>query len=316
MIKKTIQINPDLFTLTKKKSKSKKKKKINPFSSALKPNSVKKQLIERVKAHHKKKKEQLQHDLKTEQENETFTSDFTNTFKYLEDLQKNNEKKKRKKREKRRKNKTVKRNDIDSYANKPPPPYSNLKNSNKPTWREYNKTLKKKYETNENPVVSIGDGEKIAKNPENDVRKNKLEELKEKFNEVVATVDDTIVEKPNLVEKSVKESFEKKSRRKRRKFKTKKVKRKLTLGKDLKKRTVGVLIKNKQTRKKIKNDFTKLQTKTSVVVKKYLLKHNMMKVGSTAPEELLRATYENCYLSGDVINKNPEILLHNYMQES
>ena len=87
-------------------------------------------------------------------------------------------------------------------------------------------------------------------------------------------------------------------------------------GKDLKKRTVGVLIKNKQTRKKIKNDFTKLQTKTSGVVKKYLLKHNMMKVGSTAPEELLRTTYENCYLSGDVINKNPEILLHNYMQES
>ena len=42
----------------------------------------------------------------------------------------------------------------------------------------------------------------------------------------------------------------------------------------------------------------------------------MMKVGSTAPEELLRTTYENCYLSGDVINKNPEILLHNYMQES
>ena len=55
MIKKTIQINPDLFSLTKSKKK-RSKKKLNPFSSALKPNAVKKQLIERVKAHHKKKK--------------------------------------------------------------------------------------------------------------------------------------------------------------------------------------------------------------------------------------------------------------------
>ena len=41
-----------------------------------------------------------------------------------------------------------------------------------------------------------------------------------------------------------------------------------------------------------------------------------MKIGSTCPEEILRVTYENSYLTGDVINKNPEILLHNYMQES
>ena len=56
MLKKTIQINPDLFNIGSKKKKEKRKRKINPFSSALKPNDVKKQLIERVKAHHKKKK--------------------------------------------------------------------------------------------------------------------------------------------------------------------------------------------------------------------------------------------------------------------
>ena len=49
---------------------------------------------------------------------------------------------------------------------------------------------------------------------------------------------------------------------------------------------------------------------------KYLLKHNLMKIGSTCPEEILRVTYENSYLTGDIINKNPDILLHNYMQES
>ena len=28
------------------------------------------------------------------------------------------------------------------------------------------------------------------------------------------------------------------------------------------------------------------------------------------------STYENSYLTGDVINKNPDVLLHNYIQEA
>ncbi len=64
MLKKTIQINPDLFNIGSKKKKKKQKRKINPFSSALKPNDVKKQLIERVKAHHKKKKEAIENEKK------------------------------------------------------------------------------------------------------------------------------------------------------------------------------------------------------------------------------------------------------------
>ena len=57
MLKKTIQINPELFNIgNKKKKRDKKKKKLNPFSSALKPNDIKKQLIQRVKDHHKKKR--------------------------------------------------------------------------------------------------------------------------------------------------------------------------------------------------------------------------------------------------------------------
>ena len=46
-----------------------------------------------------------------------------------------------------------------------------------------------------------------------------------------------------------------------------------------------------------------------------LRKHNLTKIGSSAPEHILRAMYENSYLTGDVKNKNPEILLHNWSKE-
>ena len=319
MLKKTIQINPDLFNIGSKKKKKKERKKINPFSSALKPNDVKKQLIERVKAHHKKKKEAIENEKKKEQEEKIFTNDFTDTVSYLNDLTKQNKKKREKRRRARKNKKTMKNIQEDiknnlNYANRPPPPYSNLKNSSKPTYREYNKTLKKNQNHSSTPlIIDTGDMPDNSDKVDFSERKSKLDDLKEKFNEVVATVEDVVEEKKtnNNPEKENKKKYKKKRNR----YKTKRIKKKLTLGKNVKMKTVGVLINNKQTRKKIKNDHNKLHTKSTAVVKKYLLKHNLLKVGSTCPEDILRVTYENSYLSGDVINKNPEILLHNYMQD-
>ena len=50
-------------------------------------------------------------------------------------------------------------------------------------------------------------------------------------------------------------------------------------------------------------------------VKKYLRKHNLIKMVSSAPEDVLRNMYEDSYLSGKVFNKNPENLLHNYLND-
>ena len=76
---------------------------------------------------------------------------------------------------------------------------------------------------------------------------------------------------------------------------------------------IGILIKNKKTRKKINNEVRNIQKHKLSNVKNYLRKHNLIKIGTQAPEPMLRSLYENAYLSGDVINKNPDILLHNYM---
>ena len=77
---------------------------------------------------------------------------------------------------------------------------------------------------------------------------------------------------------------------------------------------VSVLVKNRRTRKKLKKECNLLKKKSLPDIKEYLRQHNLIKIGTAAPEKVLRQIYENAYLSGDVFNKNPDNLIHNYMQ--
>jgi hypothetical protein len=314
MLKKTIQINPELFTIGGKKRDSKKRrKKVNPFSAALKPNDVKKQLINRVKEAQKRKKEKLLHSKEEDGKDDDFANEFTNTVNYLETVEKEKQKNKKKKRERKRRKKTMKFTEeaIDNILLKPAPEYGCLKNSSKPTYREWKKTLKNKEKNTEKNKETLNIADDIQRNIKNE-RHDKLEELKQSFDKIVSVIEP--VEKMNNNKENI--QILERRKKKRRIHKTKKVKRKLTLGKNLKRGVVGVLIKNRTMRKKIKNENLKLHTKSNTIIRRYLLKHNLMKVGSSAPEDILRTTYENSYLAGDIINKNPDVLLHNYIQEA
>ena len=77
---------------------------------------------------------------------------------------------------------------------------------------------------------------------------------------------------------------------------------------------VGVLVKSGKTRKKIREEHKILHCKCILEVKSYLRKHNLIKAGTAAPENILRKLYEDSFLAGDIYNKNADILLHNYMQ--
>ena len=50
-------------------------------------------------------------------------------------------------------------------------------------------------------------------------------------------------------------------------------------------------------------------------LKQYLRKHNLIKIGSSAPEDILRKIYEDSFLAGNIYNKNPQNLLHNYLND-
>ena len=87
--------------------------------------------------------------------------------------------------------------------------------------------------------------------------------------------------------------------------------KKYTLGKNNLKRKVGVLIKNNKTRKNIMEQHKLLKVKPIPEVKKYLREHNLIKSGSYCPNDVLRKMYESAILTGEVINIDKDMMIHN-----
>ena len=79
--------------------------------------------------------------------------------------------------------------------------------------------------------------------------------------------------------------------------------------------TVSVLIKNSQTRRKIQTEQADLKQKSILDVKNFLRSKNLLKVGSAAPNDVLRQIYEQSILAGQVENKSKDTLIHNYFNE-
>ena len=88
---------------------------------------------------------------------------------------------------------------------------------------------------------------------------------------------------------------------------------KYKLGKKKDKRHIGLLIKNRETQKRIKEEVSNLKQKDIQNIKNYLREKNLIKLGSQAPNDVLRKLYEDSILSGEVTNTNNNNLLYNYL---
>ena len=194
-----------------------------------------------------------------------------------------------------------------------PPPYGILKNGTKPTYRQWRKTLKK------SPPNMKGINEKILIDTINNEQSNDQsnEQSNGQSNGQSNDQSSEIINKFDFTDRKQKLDYIKNKLRfnepKKRKIKTRRMRRKITLGKYNGK--VGVLVKNKKTRKIIKNEVFVLKKKPINEIKEYLRKHNLMKIGSAVPDNICRGTYESAFLSGDVYNKNADILLHNWNED-
>ena len=281
---KKISINPAFFNLTKSKRKSKSKKQ-KPDFNLVKPNTIKQKLIQKVKQHKNNELQQLNSNKNDNNKDDDFKDNFKDSIDYLQSLSKKHEEKKIEKRKRRlqRKNKTMKK-----HSSLPAPPYGILKNGRKPTYSQYRASLKNK---NTSPEPIINENIPIITDDFYD-RKNTLLSVKNEFNKLTEN-------KNNKQKVKIKQTHTK-------------TKKRIHLGK--KGGNVGILIKNRKTRKNIKKEVANLEKKSMTNIKRYLRKHNLIKIGTPAPDDILRNIYESSFLSGDIYNKNPDTLLHNFMK--
>lgn len=227
-------------------------------------------------------------------------------------------------------------------------PYGVLKGGLKPSYREWTKTQRNTIVTNPNASLIIEGGNMSA---EKTSRENRLHLLKEKIrqkeleskqdpllsehlikkpvtNDVfippVVTPPYTPVDLtpihlqtqqhiPIIPNKTEENGVEQIVATKHITKKT--IKRKYTLGKSDIKRKVAILIKDRGTRKKILTAQKELKRRNINDIKEYLRNHNLVKAGSSAPNDVLRKMYESAMLSGEITNSNSDTLLYNFGKE-
>lgn len=324
---KSIQINPDLLNVSSKKSKTRKNRKREKKSkskSHIKPNTLKKALLRRIKEHSNKERKNSEKSDKNRVDDE-FNTDFKKHLDYLSNLSIQHKHKKKKK------NKTLKTKSTESNikihtelppelhekpvtnltipkSNEPPivlkpkipdslpppvvvenknispaPPYSCLKGGSKPTYREWKRLTQKNSESSSSNTSE-------SNTEENDKQRVKLDELRER------------IKSNNEKHKVVKP---------KRTYKKRTIKRKYKFGKN--KGKISVLVKNNKTRKIVQDEVEILRVAPMKEVKEYLKKHYLYKSGSNAPNDVLRKTYMDAHLSGEVNNKSTENLVHNFI---
>ena len=107
--------------------------------------------------------------------------------------------------------------------------------------------------------------------------------------------------KPKIVQKKIK----------------KLLRRTFYLGKDKYKPRVGVLLPNRTIRNNVTTKSFMIKQKPISEIRKFLISKGFIKVGSTAPTDVLRKMYESIVLiDGEVKNHNPDNLLYNFFKEN
>ena len=205
------------------------------------------------------------------------------------------------------------------------PPYGCMKNGNLPTYRNWLNQTQRKY-----PGVTMGGGTGVSEFPSTSSSSSQgissssnhrtpvmgIAPFQQKYEN---TLNDKIKELSRIEKFSQKKnnpsSMKTAGNTLRRKQK-KTLKRTYYVGKSKVFPKISVLVSNKTIRMKTNLKTQQLKQVPIQEVKKFLLKNGFIKIGTSAPIDVLRKMYESAQLiCGVVKNHNPENLLYNYFND-
>ena len=169
------------------------------------------------------------------------------------------------------------------------PKYGCLKNGNLPTYRDYMNKTRKTVDDIEQEVVP--------------------KELMDNYGG-----SNTFV-KGNIMKQQ--EKLENMKNKKRKRLQKKIIRRTYKTGKSKTKPAISVLISNKTVRNSITEKKQILQQVPLQEVRKYLMRHGFIKVGTITPNDVLRQMYEAALLiCGEVHNHNSDTLMYNFVNNN
>ena len=202
-------------------------------------------------------------------------------------------------------------------------PYGILKGGTKPTYRQFKQPpvqiieqtqpRQMEYEPRQMEYEPRQIEQEITINTELQQPDTFYEERSKKFNDFKKRFNQKIEEKASQVDSAGMTPSNNHQPGGTRRIR-KNVKKHRTLGKH--KGKISVLVKNYDTRRKIERECAVLKETPIGIVKDFLRERGFIKMGSSAPDHILRQIYESCFLSGDVNNLNGENLVHNYLNDA
>jgi len=173
-----------------------------------------------------------------------------------------------------------------------PPPYGCLRGGSLPTYRSWKK--------NNQSIVPPQPISVQCPIPQSSIQKTSPDVIK------------NMNETQQLFEKNVKKKILTKQPSKQKKT----LKRKFNVGRSKYYPKIGVLISNRTIRRQIVQTTQTIKQTPIHEIRKELIKKGLIKVGSNAPNDVLRKIYESIsLLVGDVQNHNIETILHNYIHD-
>ena len=354
--RKTIQINPELFKLQHNKTRRKQPKKdidkqirIKSPKSEKKTSTLKKNILNMIRNH---QEERLKSKSKPSSnpilsDSTSFKNDFKESFEYLSSLTKDVKQKQE------NKNQTIRHYptknpyescssyDIPIHMNHfpsedvseiihtpegnyirltsktthlPPPKYGCLKNGKLPTYRNWQNQTRKHHDIDvqDVSVMHLNSG-----NPPLIEKPNKINLASLPSTEIISKLETNIKELSRIQQiKNKIRPLKKGSSLIRCPRQKKTIRRMYYVGKSKSHPRISVLVSNKTIRSNTTLKAQQLKQTPITEVKKYLLKNGFIKIGTNAPNDVLRQMYENTkMICGEVKNHNPENLLYNYFND-